>query len=310
MKKSFAILSVAVAAATTFSFASCGRAGKLKKADDEKREEILNEYQEKYLAALSDVLYVKDYARITSSVKKDETSFSFASTLDTDYAFSKTENGNAISALAAKTTTETKTNADSSETYKNVLSVYLDEKGTYTCSESENELSKTFYESGSFFDSIFRSLTPSDAFELYTLISRDHISDWTANDGNVEIYSYSDALGSGFKMSCTLDATSDATEIFEGAENFFELLGEVGAELKMTLSMSMFFDSTGGLDYTETTMKLSFSPAENKDEENSGTENTDAEGTEGEYRYYQKTTVQSSSTVKYPADLSDYSPEK
>lgn len=292
MKKSSAILSVVLAVAAAFSAASCGRAKKLKAVPAEQREAVLNEYREKYLASLSDVLYLKDYQRVAISAGSGDEAYSFASSSDADYAFAKSESETTpvLSAFARETDVLVK--APSGEQESGSLSLYLNEKGTYTLTKENGESSKSFYPIGSFVDDPLRKTALSDVFLLCTEILR---SVGEADGEGTEILAYSEASGSGFKTSFTLDATSDEASAFEGADTFFEIFGD-GAEVKMTLSLSLFFNASGGLDYAETEMKLSLS----SDGE------TSEKAPAGEYRYYRKTTVQSASTVKYPVDLDGY----
>lgn len=293
MNKSFSFLCVTLASLSVFAFASCGgRAKNLKAVPDGDRQTALEEYQQKYQSSLEKILYAKTYTFATANFEQDGDKASFSLKTDADFAFKKTDAVTVISAFAKEYESEEKTaEAGSSQEKKYKESTYLNQNGKYTkVSAADSRETAAFYPRGSIQDEALRKLKVAD-ISFFTLFVNDHLSDWTEDDGEVEISAYSDSSGSGFRAVCKLDASYDALEFFDGIDDFFAWTGEEMPDAALTISLSAFFDGAGGLLYTETKAEMKLK---------------ESESAKGSYTYYQKASVQTSSTVKLPYNLDSY----
>ena len=293
MNKSFSFLCVTLASLSVFAFASCGgRAKALKKVPDENRQTALKEYQRKYESSLEKVLYAKTYTLATATFKQGDNQASFSLRTDADFAFEKKDAKTVVSAFAEEyDSTEKTTRTGNTEENEYKKSTYLNKKGTYTKSSGTDAQPLTaFYPCGSIQDEALRKLNVSD-ISFFTLFVNDNVSDWTKDDGEVEISAYSDSSGSGFRAVCKLGASYDALEFFDGIDTFLAWTGEKMPEAALTISFSAFFDGAGGLLYTVTEAEMKLK---------------ESESVKGRYTYYQQASVQTSSTVKLPSNLDSY----
>lgn len=297
MNKSFSILCVTLASLSVFALASCGgRAKALRKLPDEDRQTTLEEYQRKYESSLEKVLYAKTYTFATAEFEQEDAKASFSLRTDVDFAFEKRDGAAAVSAFAEEYEFKEKTTeAESSEENEYKKSTYLNQNGTYTkVSENDSPEFTAFNPRDSIQDNALRKLRVAD-ISLFTLFANDNLSDWTRDGGTAEISAYSDLSGSGFRAVCKLDASYDALEFFDGIDAFLAWTGGEMPDVALTISLSAFFDGADGLLYTVTEAEVKLK---------------ESEAVKGRYTYYQKASVQTSSTVKLPSDLDRYASEK
>lgn len=90
MKKIRTAVSLTIACTTAFALASCGGQAKFKEVQAEAQEATYIEFQTKYNAALSDILYIKDYvsasANINAATDSQSAKTDIVFTTDGDYA--------------------------------------------------------------------------------------------------------------------------------------------------------------------------------------------------------------------------------
>jgi hypothetical protein len=195
---------------------------------------------------------------------------------------------------------------DSDETVEDITyDTYLTADGLYKKEISDEETVKNYQaretlkaEDIPFFE------TASEVFGLLSEL-------FTQGNGKVAsksdciYYAYSDDMGSGFRASYSL--TKNDLYSFYGADIFLGMFDD-DATITATITVSVFFDGNDKLKYAETELDLAVEKVEETTDDDGNTKTETVAS--GSYKYYKKTTVETSSTVQYPADLESYQTEQ
>lgn len=216
-------------------------------------------------------------------------------TTDGDYAWTKNAASTTLSAMALKTNISLKTQAAQQTLDINAKTEsYLNEEGLFTKANASGIEQKSFVplsdlgeneygglEAGKRFRDVFRSVC-----RLLRGIERAE---------SFKMYSYSESSGSGFRLTYSETFDSDWTGGgIEGLEKILQMLQNENASLAVETTLSVYFDANNKLTGTEATLNIVLSSQDS------------SSPADGSVKFYQKTTVESSSTVKYPSDLDSY----
>lgn len=299
MKKIRTAVSLTIACTAAFALISCGNTAKFKEVQAEAQETTYTAYQTKYNAALDNVLYVKDYvsasANMNATVDSQNAKMEMTFTTDGDYAWTKNDASKTLSAMALKTNISLKTQAAQQTLDMNFKTEsYLNEEGLFTKANASGIEQKSFVPLSDVGETEYGGLEAENAFEMFSDLFAGSYGELKEAE-SFKMYSYSESSGSGFRLtySETFDSGWTGGGI-EGLEEILELLGNENASLSVETTLSIYFDANNKLTGTEATLNIVLSSQDSS---------TPADGS---VKFYQKTTVESSSTVKYPSDLDSY----
>lgn len=156
---------------------------------------------------------------------------------------------------------------------------------------ADDESEEKFFSKRGSIQDFALSVTPGDVFNFAYIAFGGSLSDIFPFADYLDslitaptVYAYADSSGSGFRMQYNTAFDVDAAE---GADSFV-------LHARLEGSVSVFFDKTGNIKYAETIIDGSASFV------------FDDSTASLDFKCYQKTSVQVSSTVKFPADLESY----